>query len=234
MRLIVGLGNPGPDYAGHRHNVGFMAVDAIAAAHGFPPFRQKFSALIAEGTIAGEKIILAKPQTYMNRSGDSVVQIARFYKLSPADITVIHDELDLVPGKVRIKVGGGNGGHNGLRSLDAHLTPQYQRVRIGIGHPGHKDRVQPHVLSNFAKADAEWLDPLLDTIARDAALLVKDDAAGLMNRIALAVPSSAEPAPQKPKAQSHIRQARPAAPQAKIPETGPMADMLRKLFGDKG
>jgi len=234
MRLIVGLGNPGPDYAGHRHNVGFMAVDAIAAAHGFPPFRQKFSALIAEGTIAGEKIILAKPQTYMNRSGDSVVQIARFYKLSPAEITVIHDELDLVPGKVRIKVGGGNGGHNGLRSLDAHLTPQYQRVRIGIGHPGHKDRVQPHVLSNFAKADAEWLDPLLDTIARDAALLVKDDAAGLMNRIALAVPSSAEPAPQKPKAQSHIRQARPAAPQAKIPETGPMADMLRKLFGDKG
>jgi len=232
MRLIVGLGNPGPDYAGHRHNVGFMAVDAIAAAHGFPPFRQKFSALIAEGTIAGEKIILAKPQTYMNRSGDSVVQIARFYKLSPAEITVIHDELDLVPGKVRIKVGGGNGGHNGLRSLDAHLTPQYQRVRIGIGHPGHKDRVQPHVLSNFAKADAEWLDPLLDTIARDAALLVKDDAAGLMNRIALAIPSSAEPAPQKPKAQSHIRQAR-QQPAPKMPETGPMASMLKKLFGDK-
>lgn len=232
MRLIVGLGNPGPDYAGHRHNVGFMAVDAIAAAHGFPPFRQKFSALIAEGTIAGEKIILAKPQTYMNRSGDSVVQIARFYKLSPAEITVIHDELDLVPGKVRIKTGGGNGGHNGLRSLDAHLTPQYQRVRIGIGHPGHKDRVQPHVLSNFAKADAEWLDPLLDTIARDAALLVKDDAAGLMNRIALAVPSSAEPAPQKPKTQSHIRQAR-QQPAPKMPETGPMASMLKKLFGDK-
>lgn len=232
MRLIVGLGNPGPEYAGHRHNVGFMAIDAIASAHNFPPFRQKFSALVSEATLAGEKVMLAKPQTYMNRSGDSVAQIAQFYKLAPGDITVIHDELDLAPGKVRIKTGGGHGGHNGLRSLDAHLGPDYQRLRIGIGHPGHKDRVQPHVLSNFHKADAEWLDPLLETLARDAALLVKGDASGLMNRLALAVPS--DPAPQKPsKAQSHVRQARPSAPQARVPQSGPMAAMLRKLLGDK-
>lgn len=228
MHLVVGLGNPGAEYAGHRHNIGFMAADEIARRHNFPPFRNKFSAQIAEGVIDGEKIILAKPQTFMNRSGDAVGQIAKFYKLTPADISVIYDELDLAPGKVRIKTGGGNGGHNGIKSIEAHMGKEFVRVRLGIGHPGHKDRVQPHVLSNFHKADQQWLEPLLDALAHNAGLLAKGDAAGLMNKLALAVSTEDKPAP---KAQSHIRQARPSATQAKVPETGPMAAMLKKLFG---
>lgn len=235
MHLIVGLGNPGAEYASHRHNVGFMAVDEIARHHNFPAFRQKFSALVSEGVVDGEKLLLLKPQTFMNLSGDAVGQAAKFYKLTPADISVIHDELDLAPGKVRIKSGGGHGGHNGLRSIEAHLGKDFVRVRIGIGHPGHKERVNPHVLSNFHKADGEWLAPLLDALAKNAGLLAKGDAAGLMNKLALAVPSSDKPRPKPAaKAQSHIRQARPAAPQAKVPETGPMANMLKKLFGDRG
>ncbi len=236
MHLIVGLGNPGAEYAGHRHNIGFMAVDEIARQHNFPPFRSKFSALLAEGVIDGEKVLLLKPQTFMNRSGDAVGQAAKFYKLTPADISVIHDELDLAPGKARIKTGGGNGGHNGLKSIEAHIGKDFVRVRLGIGHPGHKDRVNPHVLSNFHKAEGEWLEPLLDALAKNAGLLAKGDAAGLMNKLALAVPpggkAEASPAPV-PKAQSHIRQARPQ-PQAKMPEKGPMAAMLKKLFGEKG
>ena len=235
MHLIVGLGNPGPEYVAHRHNIGFMAVDEIARQHAFPPFRQKFSALVSEGQIDGEKIMLVKPQTFMNRSGDSVAQAAQFYKLGPSDVSVIHDELDLAPGKVRIKSGGGNGGHNGLRSLESHLGKGFIRIRLGIGHPGHKDRVHSHVLSNFHKAENEWLEPLLDALARNAGLIAKGDAAALMNKLALAVPSQAksEPKPEKPapKPQSHIRQARPSTPQAKLPESGPMADMLKKLFG---
>lgn len=234
MHLIVGLGNPGAEYAGHRHNVGFMAVNEIARQYDFPSFRQKYSALVSEGMIDGEKVLLLKPQTYMNRSGDAVGQAAKFYKLTPADISVIHDELDLAPGKVRIKSGGGNGGHNGLKSIEAHLGKDFTRVRVGIGHPGHKDRVNPHVLSNFHKADAEWLEPLLDALAKNAGLLAKGDAAGLMNKLALSTPSVKDDTKPAPKAQSHIRQARTVAPKAKVPETGPMANMLRKLFGDKG
>ncbi|WP_196257935.1 aminoacyl-tRNA hydrolase [Pelagibacterium limicola] len=234
MHLIVGLGNPGAEYAGHRHNVGFMAADEIARQHNFPPFRSKFSALLSEGMIGDEKVLLLKPQTFMNRSGDAVGQAAKFYKLTPADISVIHDELDLAPGKVRIKAGGGNGGHNGLKSIEAHIGNPFIRVRLGIGHPGHKDRVHAYVLSNFHKIDAEWLDPLLDTLARNAGLLAKGDAAGLMNKLALAVPSDGkEQTKPNPKAQSHVRQARQTSPQAKVPETGPMAAMLKKLFGDK-
>jgi len=228
MHLIVGLGNPGAEYAAHRHNIGFLAVDEIARQHSFPPFRQKFSALVSEGVIDGEKIMLVKPQTFMNRSGDSVAQAAGFYKLSSADISVIHDELDLAPGKVRIKSGGGNGGHNGLRSIESHLGKDFIRIRLGIGHPGHKDRVHSHVLSNFHKADNAWLEPLLDALAKNAALIAAGDSAGLMNKLALAVPSRPEPKPQ-----SHIPRARPSAPQAKIPDTGPMADMLKKLFGKR-
>jgi PTH1 family peptidyl-tRNA hydrolase len=235
MHLIVGLGNPGAEYAGHRHNVGFMAADEIARQHNFPPFRSKFSALLSEGVIDGEKVLILKPQTFMNRSGDAVGQAAKFYKLAPADISVMHDELDLAPGKVRIKTGGGNGGHNGLKSIESHLGKDFVRIRLGIGHPGHKDRVHSHVLSNFHKADGEWLEPLLDALARNAALLAKGDAAGLMNKLALAVPSAEKPEPRTaPKEQSHIRQARAAKPQSKVPETGPMAAMLKKLFGDKG
>ncbi|WP_421951315.1 aminoacyl-tRNA hydrolase [Pelagibacterium sp.] len=235
MHLIVGLGNPGAEYVAHRHNIGFLAVDEIARQHSFPPFRQKFSALVSEGVIDGEKILLIKPQTFMNRSGDSVAQAVQFYKLAPADISVIHDELDLAPGKVRVKTGGGNGGHNGLRSIESHLGKDFVRIRLGIGHPGHKDRVHSHVLSNFHKADNEWLEPLLDALAKNAGLIAKGDAAGLMNKLALAMPAAPKAEAEKPapKAQSHVRQARPSASQTKLPESGPMADMLKKLFGKK-
>ena len=234
MKLIVGLGNPGGQYQGNRHNIGFMAVDAIAQAHTIAPWRSKHQGLLAEGNIGGEKVVLLKPQTYMNRSGDSVRQVAQFYKLGPADIIVLYDELDLAPGKVRVKVGGGNGGHNGLRSIDPQIGLDYKRVRLGIGHPG-KENVTQHVLGDFAKADKAWLDPLLDAIGRHAAMLVAGDDSGFMNKLALAVRGE-EPAPAKadkpaPAAQSHIRQARPTKPQADVPKSGPMADMLNKLFG---
>ncbi len=231
MKLLVGLGNPGAQYAGNRHNIGFMAVDAIASANGISGWKSKHAGLLAEGTVGGERVLLLKPQTFMNKSGDSVQQVARFYKLTPTDIVVFYDELDLAPGKVRVKVGGGNGGHNGLRSIDPQIGLDYKRVRLGIGHPG-KEFVTPHVLGDFAKADKAWLDPLLDEIARQAPLLLKGDDAGFMNKLALAVKGE-EPKPvaaAKP-AQSHIRQARPAKPQAEMPKSGPMADMLSKLFG---
>jgi PTH1 family peptidyl-tRNA hydrolase len=232
MKLLVGLGNPGAQYSGNRHNIGFMAVDAIAAAHGISPWKTKHAGLIAEGNVGTERVLLLKPQTFMNKSGDSVQQVARFYKLTPADIIVFYDELDLAPGKVRVKVGGGNGGHNGLRSINPQIGLDYKRVRLGIGHPG-KENVTHHVLGDFAKSDKAWLDPLLDEIARQAPLLLKGDDSGFMNKLALAVkgdePAKAEkPAPA---GQSHIRQARPAKPQADLPKSGPMADMLNKLFG---
>jgi PTH1 family peptidyl-tRNA hydrolase len=230
MQLIVGLGNPGAQYAGNRHNIGFMAADAIHRANGFSPFRQKFQGLVSEGTLGGEKVLLLKPQTFMNRSGDAVKAACQFYKIEPEAVTVIYDELDLAPGKVRIKRGGGNGGHNGLRSIDPQIGIDYRRIRLGIGHPGHKDRVTPHVLGDFAKADAEWLDPLLETLGRHAELIVSGDEAGLMNKVAVALGGTASPEPAKPKpaAQSHIRQAR-QAPQ-KVEPSGPMAGLLRKLF----
>lgn len=231
MKLLVGLGNPGSQYAGNRHNIGFMAVDAIASAHGISGWKSKHAGLLAEGNVAGERVLLLKPQTFMNKSGDSVHQVARFYKLTPADIIVFYDELDLTPGKVRVKIGGGNGGHNGLRSIDPQIGLDYKRVRLGIGHPG-KEFVTPHVLGDFAKADKAWLDPLLDDIGRHVGLLLKGEDAGFMNKLALALQGEKEkPAP---KAQSHVRQARPAKPQAELPKTGPMADMLNKLFGGKG
>ncbi|MEP1209379.1 MAG: aminoacyl-tRNA hydrolase [Rhizobiaceae bacterium] len=240
MLLIVGLGNPGPKYAKQRHNVGFMAVDEIHRHEGFPDWKAKFQALISEGQIAGEKCLLVKPTTYMNESGRSVGEIARFYKIPESDVVVLYDELDLAPGKVRIKTGGGAGGHNGIRSIDAHLGKNYRRVRIGIGHPGQKDRVSGHVLGDFAKADAAWRDPLLDEIGRNADMLVKGDDAGFMNRLALSTQSN-EPAGAKgqnstknsAKKKSHIRQANKSGPGAKLPQSGPMADMLKKLFGDK-
>lgn len=238
MHLLVGLGNPGDKYRFNRHNIGFMAADAIAAHHGFSPFRQKFNGLIAEGIIAGERVLLLKPQTFMNNSGDSVGAAASFYKLGPTDIIVLYDEIDLVPGKVRVKIGGGAGGHNGIRSIDPAIGNGFRRVRLGVGHPGHKDGVMPHVLGDFSKADQEWLVPLLDATADNAGLLVTGDDNGFMNKLALAVTGDgaerkqrpANPDPTRPKAQSHIRAARPAKPAAKIPETGPMAGMLKKLF----
>ena len=241
MQLLVGLGNPGDKYRHNRHNVGFMALDAIAGRHGFAPFRQKFSGLLSEGTIVGEKVLLLKPQTYMNNSGESIHAAAQFYKLPVEDITVLYDEIDLAPGKVRIKRGGGNGGHNGLRSIDPRIGTNYRRVRIGVGHPGHKDAVMHWVLGDFAKAEREWLTPMLDALADNADLLVSGDDNGLMNKLALAVsgdaadrperPPTADPTRKKAPGQSHIRAARRAEPQVKVPETGPMAGMLRKLFG---
>jgi peptidyl-tRNA hydrolase, PTH1 family len=232
MHLIVGLGNPGDKYRNNRHNIGFMAVDAIARRQDFPAFREKFSGLIAEGSIDGEKVLLLKPQTFMNRSGDSVQAALRFYKLAPEDVTVLYDEIDLTPGKVRIKRGGGNGGHNGLRSIDPQIGTGYRRVRLGIGHPGSKEAVTHHVLGDFSKADAEWLDPVLDALAEHAGMLVKGDDSGIMNRLALAV-QQADDIRRPARAQSHVRAARRPAPQTKVPETGPMAGLLRKLFGDR-
>ncbi len=235
MQLLAGLGNPGDKYQQNRHNVGFMAIDAIAERYGFPAFRSKFNGLISEKEMAGEKVLLLKPQTYMNSSGDSVQAAAAFYKLGPEAITVFYDELDLAPGKVRVKRGGGNGGHNGLRSIDPQIGLDYRRVRIGIGHPGNKDRVMPHVLGDFAKGDAEWLKALLDSLAEATPLLLAGDDNGFMNKVALAVNGDKAHEPKRPrsepKAQSHIHAARQRAPQVKVPETGPMADMLKKLFG---
>lgn len=176
MLLLVGLGNPGEKYKRHRHNVGFMAIDAIADAMRFGPARNKFQAEMREGDIAGEKAIALKPQTFMNESGQSVGAAMRFYKLSPAAVVVFHDELDLEAGKIRAKLGGGNAGHNGLRSIDEHIGADFRRVRIGIGHPGDKTRVTGHVLGDFAKADYEWLDPLLAAVAKSASFLVDGDA----------------------------------------------------------
>ncbi|MBN8875270.1 MAG: aminoacyl-tRNA hydrolase [Rhodospirillales bacterium] len=186
MLLWVGLGNPEPGMARQRHNIGFMALDAIADRHGFSPWRQRFKGLVAEGSIAGQKILALKPMTYMNASGESVQPAAAFYKLSEEAITAFHDELDLAPGKVRVKRGGGAAGHNGLRSMDRQLgSPNYWRVRLGIGHPGHKDRVTGHVLGDFAKDDRLWLVPLLDAVAEAAPLLAQGKPEDFMTKVAL-------------------------------------------------
>ncbi|KKB07237.1 aminoacyl-tRNA hydrolase [Devosia chinhatensis] len=234
MKLLVGLGNPGAQYAGNRHNIGFMAIDAIAAAHHIPTWKSKHAGQQAEGSIGPDRVLLLKPQTFMNKSGDSVQQVARFYKIPAADVIVFYDELDLAPGKVRVKVGGGNGGHNGLRSIDPQIGLDYKRVRLGIGHPG-KENVTHHVLGDFAKADKAWLDPLLDEVARQVPLLLKGDDSGFMNKLALALKGDEAPPAKSEKpvsaGQSHIRQARTARPQVDVPKSGPMADMLNKLFG---
>ena len=185
MRLIVGLGNPGANYAMNRHNVGFMALDRIAADHGFPPWRRAFRGEVAEGRLGAQKVALLKPGTYMNLSGDAVGDAVRFWKLTPADVTVIHDELDLAPGKCRVKTGGGHAGHNGLRSIHAHIGDAYGRVRLGIGHPGHKDAVADYVLHDFAKDDGPWLDDLLRGISDGAVALAEGDGARFMNAVAL-------------------------------------------------
>jgi PTH1 family peptidyl-tRNA hydrolase len=232
MLVVAGLGNPGASHAGNRHNIGFMAADAIARRHSFSPWRSKFKSQLAEGEIGGERILLLKPQTFMNLSGEAVGEALRFHKLEPSSLIVLYDELDLPPGKLRVRTGGGAGGHNGIRSIDSHCGSAYRRVRLGIGHPGHKELVKRHVLGDFAKADAQWLDPMMDALAEHFPLLVKGDDSTFMNRISLATGSSAEkPGKAAPKEQSHIRQARPAKPGVKVPQSGPMAAMLKKLFG---
>ncbi|MCW4461777.1 aminoacyl-tRNA hydrolase [Sphingomonas sp. BT-65] len=185
MQLWVGLGNPGPQYAMNRHNVGFMAADAIAEVHGFTPPAKKFQGWLQEGRVGGEKILLLKPATYMNESGRSIRAAMDFYKLGEADVTVFHDELDLAPFKVKVKRGGGAAGQNGIRSAIQHLGPEFRRVRIGIGHPGHKDRVTGYVLGNYAKSEIEDLSDLLGAIAAEAEWLAKGDDARFMSDIAL-------------------------------------------------
>jgi peptidyl-tRNA hydrolase, PTH1 family len=205
MLLIVGLGNPGRRYASHRHNIGFMAADAIHRRHGFPAWRTRFQGEASEGLLGGEKALILKPATFMNESGRAVAEAARFYKLQPSDIVVIHDDLDLAPGKVRMKVGGGHGGHRGLKSIEAHLGREFRRMRLGIGHPGRRELVNPYVLHDFAKSDSDWLEPLLDAIAEHAPLLSRGEDSTFMNRVHLATatpdiakpatPSSPSPAP---------------------------------------
>ena len=185
MQLWGGLGNPGPQYAMHRHNIGFMALDAIAEVHGFGAPRKAFSGWVQEGRIGTTRLLLLKPGTFMNESGRAVGEAARFYKLDADAVTVFHDELDLAPFKVKVKTGGGTAGHNGLRSTDAHIGNGFRRVRLGIGHPGHKDRVTPYVLGPFAKAELEDLTDLLGAVAAEAGWLAAGDDVRFMNEVAL-------------------------------------------------
>jgi peptidyl-tRNA hydrolase, PTH1 family len=187
MQLFVGLGNPGRSYARNRHNIGFMAVDAIARKHGFPAPRTRFQGLLSEGTIAGERVLLLEPQTYMNESGRSVGEAARFHKIELEDVVVFHDELDLAPAKCRLKTGGGTAGHNGLRSITAHIGNDYKRIRLGIGHPGDKALVHSYVLNDFAKSEEPWVEALCKALADNAALIVKGDDSALQNKIHLAM-----------------------------------------------
>jgi PTH1 family peptidyl-tRNA hydrolase len=222
MKLFIGLGNPGREYAFNRHNVGFMAVDAIAAAHDFPAWRKRFSGLAAEGRLGRESVLLFKPQTFMNESGRAVGEAARFYKLDHGDVVVFHDELDLPPGKVRLKTGGGIAGHNGLRSLTAHIGNDYARVRIGIGHPGQRDRVSSHVLHDFAKADHDWLEPLLGAIADNAPYLAGGANDKFQSLVAHAVQADSASAADETPA---------SAKQDEQPADGSLAARLRRWFG---
>ena len=197
MLLLVGLGNPGPKYEQNRHNIGFMAVDEIVRRHSFASFKAKFQGLIADGTLEGDKGLALKPTTFMNESGRSVGEAMRFYKLSPNDVVVLHDELDLAFGKVRARAGGGLAGHNGLRSIAQYIGPDFRRVRIGIGHPGDKRRVHGHVLSDFSKSEIDMAMKLVDGIADAAPLLSKGDADAFMSRVALMVnPPKHNPKPE--------------------------------------
>ena len=248
MKLFVGLGNPGAKYARNRHNIGFMAVDRIAADHGFAPWRSRFGGQLSEGRLGHERVALLKPETFMNLSGQSVGEAMRFFKLEPGDIVVFHDELDLAPARMRLKQGGGHAGHNGLRSIHQHIGPDYARVRLGIGHPGHKDRVAAYVLHDFAKADEGWLDDLMRGISDGAAALGAGDNAGFMNAVALrtAPPRSGggekarsrkpEQAPDAPETQAGPKAA-PAPAPARPPVTGSedkAASPLQRLLGRFG
>jgi PTH1 family peptidyl-tRNA hydrolase len=239
MKLIVGLGNPGSKHARNRHNVGFMAVERIAEAHGFGPWRKKFSSLAAEGEIGGHKVLLLKPETFMNDSGRAVAEAARFHKLGEDDVLVIHDEIDLAPAKLKTKTGGGNAGHNGLRSITSHIGNDYGRVRIGVGHPGNKELVHGWVLRDFSKADADWLEPLLDAITEAAGRLAAGEQSRFLTDVARKLQqvealddtdtkAAAAPAPEIKQAGRH-----PAGERQSKRQSALAANLKRWLSGQK-
>lgn len=232
MKLIVGLGNPGSKYARHRHNIGFMALDRIASDHGFGPWKSKHQGSITEGRFGSDRAILLKPETFMNNSGQSVQAAMRFYKLEPSEVIVLHDEIDLTPGKVKHKMGGGHAGHNGLRSVHAHIGPDYARVRLGVGHPGHKDRVPSYVLHDFSKADEDWLDDVLRGVSDGAPWLATGDAAKFMNAVGMRVsPQRSGTGRQNPKAKEAELPAKDAVSIAPEPEAMPeQKSAMQKLM----
>ena len=226
MQIFAGLGNPGAKYAGNRHNIGFMALDRIAEEHGFGPWKARFQGEVAEGRLGSEKVILLKPTTFMNLSGQSVGEAMRFYKLEPEDVTVFHDELDLAPGKLKVKTGGGHAGHNGLRSMHAHIGENYRRVRLGIGHPGRKDLVSHYVLHDFAKADQDWLDDLMRGIADGAPELAAGRNDKFLNAVALrTAPARSSKTEAKPKPADTAPEPKPAPE----PEADPEAETRSPL-----
>lgn len=243
MKLFVGLGNPGSEYARNRHNVGFMAVERIAEAHRFGPWKKKFQGYAADGELDGERVMLLKPDTYMNDSGRAVGEAARFLKIDEADIVVFYDEIDLPPGKLKAKTGGGNAGHNGLRSITAHLGNEYNRVRIGVGHPGAKELVARYVLADFAKAESAWLEPLLDAVAAAATRLAKNDQARFLADVAKAIgteePKGSADKPQRadaaPKPAAAVKPAakHPAGERAGKRQSAIAANLERWLAGRK-
>ena len=236
MLLIVGLGNPGRRYAGHRHNIGFMATDEIHRRHRFTAWRARFQGEISEGQFGGEKTVLLKPATFMNESGRAAGEAMRFFKASPADLVVIYDELDLPPGKVRMKTGGGAGGHKGIKSLIAHIGPDFRRMRLGIGHPGAKELVNSHVLHDFAKSDRDWLGAILTAVAGNAPLLTAGDDSTFMNKVHLDLVDtgvfSGDDEPQPPSSEP-AGDAPAKTGSAKEHTTGALAAGLKKLFGRK-
>ncbi|WP_370276288.1 aminoacyl-tRNA hydrolase [Roseovarius indicus] len=226
MQIFAGLGNPGAKYAGNRHNIGFMALDRIAEEHGFSPWKARFQGEVAEGRLGSEKVILLKPTTFMNLSGQSVGEAMRFYKLEPEDVTVFHDELDLAPGKLKVKTGGGHAGHNGLRSMHAHIGENYRRVRLGIGHPGRKDLVSHYVLHDFAKADQDWLDDLMRGIADGAPEVAEGRNDKFLNAVALrTAPARSSKTEAKPKPADAAPEPKPAPE----PEADPEAETRSPL-----
>jgi len=243
MKLFVGLGNPGAKYAMNRHNIGFMALERIARDHAFGPWKKKFHSLAADGDIDGEKILLLKPETFMNDSGRAVQDAARFLKIGLSDIIVFHDELDLAPAKIKLKTGGGNAGHNGLRSITAHLENDYKRVRLGIGHPGSKDAVVHYVLNDFAKSEAQWLDDLLGAVSKSAPRLAKGDDARFLTEVAKLMQTAQEltepsprsaktPSPPEPKTNKQPSSGHPAGERASKQKTA-LADNLKKWLAGR-
>lgn len=237
MKLFAGLGNPGEKHAGNRHNIGFMAVERIASAHGFGPWRKKFNSYVCDGTIGSQRVTLLRPETFMNDSGRAVGEAMRFLKIEPDAVVVFHDELDLAPGKIKVKIGGGNAGHNGLRSITAHIGNEYPRVRLGIGHPGSKDAVVHYVLNDFAKSERQWLNDLLDAVAVAAPHLAKGDDARFLNAVAVKTQSGDEETNE-----AKVKAAEPAVKSAKTAHPSgerankrqsALAENLKKWLGSR-